>query len=116
MMIIHQEIMTTVMMVKVMLVTTKIRKNPIPGTKYEFRVLAENRAGKSQPSETTLPQVVSVPMIMMIMMISGHGQSHRVYEDWLVIFIPWSGEVPESSPGHLQEINGGKEHQGIVNQ
>ena len=40
------------------------------------------------------------------------GQSHRVYEDWLVIFIPWSGEVPESSPGHLQEINGGKEHQG----
>ena len=49
-----------------MLVTTKNRKNSIPGTKYEFRVLAENRAGKSQPSETTLPQVVSVPMILMI--------------------------------------------------
>ena len=68
MMIIHQEIMTTVMMLmlKVMLATKKTRKNPIPGTKYEFRVLAENRAGKSQPSETTLPQVVSVPMILMI--------------------------------------------------
>ena len=69
MMIIHQEIMTTVMMMKVMLLTMKNRKNSIPGTKYEFRVLAENRAGKSQPSETTLPQVVSVPMIMMIIMI-----------------------------------------------
>ena len=70
MMIIHQEIMTTVMMLQAMLLTTKTRKNPIPGTKYEFRVLAENRAGKSQPSETTLPQVVSVPMILMIIMIS----------------------------------------------
>ena len=49
----------------------------IPGTKYEFRVVAENRAGKSQPSETTLPQVVSfittliiAIMMMMMMMIS----------------------------------------------
>ena len=41
----------------------------IPGTKYEFRVVAENRAGKSQPSETTLPQVVSFIMIIAIMMM-----------------------------------------------
>ena len=38
----------------------------ISGTKYEFRVVAENRAGKSQPSETTLPQVVSFFIIIMI--------------------------------------------------
>ena len=38
----------------------------ISGTKYEFRVVAENRAGKSQPSETTLPQVVSFIMILIV--------------------------------------------------
>ena len=51
----HIGIVTTMRMMMTLMMMMMIS-----GTKYEFRVVAENRAGKSQPSETTLPQVVSV--------------------------------------------------------